>query len=120
VVPVNTGGRDTISGNADGDIIAGGVYGDTIYGDREFPNATTEANEGDDIILGDNGAFEWLSTGRLSDITGIDIAANNLALWYKYETEAPDADLGTLDLVTTAMPRVTHGLRRPNASDAMG
>ena len=61
--PENTGGSDTISGNADNDIIAGGVYGDTIYGDRQTPTPTTEANEGDDIILGDNGAFEWLSDG---------------------------------------------------------
>ncbi|MHC4281808.1 MAG: hypothetical protein ACYSWZ_02365, partial [Planctomycetota bacterium] len=104
VDPDNTGGSDTISGNADADIVAGGVYGDTIYGDREFPNPTTEANEGDDIILGDNGAFEWLSDGRLSEITGIDISANNPALWAKYGTPVADEDLGTLDLVTTEQP----------------
>ncbi len=107
VDPDNTGGSDTISGNAAADIIAGGVYGDIIYGDREVPNATTEGNEGDDIILGDNGAFEWLSTGRLGEITGIDIYENNPELYDWFTTTmSPDGDdnLGTLDLVTTEQP----------------
>ncbi len=102
----NTGGEDTISGNAKGDIIAGGVEGDTIYGDRQTPTVTTTGNDGDDIILGDNGAFEWLSTGRLNEVTGIDIAANNPDLYDWYTTEFPDGDedLTTLDLVTTEQP----------------
>ncbi len=112
VDPIHTGGADTISGNAKGDIIAGGVFGDIIYGDREAPDATTEANEGDDIILGDNGAFEWLSEGRLDEVTGIDIEANNPDLydWF-YDLTDPenpipmsDTDLSTLDLVTTEQP----------------
>ena len=98
------GGSDTISGNAKGDIIAGGVKGDTLYGDRAAPNATTSINDGGDIILGDNGAFEWLSTGRLSEIQGIDIAANNAALYAKYGTAVADTNLGTLDLITTEQP----------------
>ena len=91
------GGSDTISGNADGDIIAGGVYGDTIYGDA----ATVDDFDGDDTILGDNGAFEWLSNGRLNEISGIDISENNPHLYGKYSQSAFDTDLTTLDLMTT-------------------
>jgi Ca2+-binding RTX toxin-like protein len=109
VNPLGTGGSDTISGNGGGDVIAGGVYGDFLYGDRETPAPATSALDGNDIILGDNGAFEWLSTGRLSEITGIDIAANNPALFAKYGTGAPDTDLTTLDLITTEQP--TSGAR---------
>jgi Ca2+-binding RTX toxin-like protein len=98
------GGSDTISGNAGGDIIAGGVFGDTLYGDRAIPNVTTTANDGNDIILGDNGAFEWLSTGRLTEITGINIAANNALLYEKYNPGIADTDLTTLDLITTEQP----------------
>ena len=71
-----------------GDIIAGGVQGDTLYGDRAT-DATTDALDGNDIILGDNGALEWLSTGRLAEIIGIDIAANNPALFAKYGAAWP-------------------------------
>ena len=98
------GGSDTISGNAAGDIIAGGVQGDTLYGDRSVTNATTSGDDGDDIILGDNGAFEWLSTGRLGEITGIDIAENNPDLNEKYVDGDADTDLTTLDLITTEQP----------------
>ena len=75
------GGSDVISGNAKGDIIAGGVQGDTLYGDRSVPTAGTTVNDGNDTILGDNGAFEWLSTGRLSEITGIDSRATTTRPW---------------------------------------
>lgn len=98
------GGADTISGNAGSDLIAGGVAGDTLYGDRAAPTATTIANEGNDLILGDNGAFEWLSNGRFSDITGINILANNADLHAKYGSGVFDTDLTTLDLVTTEQP----------------
>jgi Ca2+-binding RTX toxin-like protein len=98
---VVTGGSDTISGNAGGDIIAGGVFGDTLYGDRALPTEATTANDGNDIILGDNGALEWLSTGDLSKISGIDIEANNPALYAKYSAGTADTDLTTLDLITT-------------------
>ena len=101
------GGSDTISGNAGGDIIAGGVQGDILYGDRELEDATHQL-DGNDIILGDNGAFEWLSDGGFNDIHGIDIAANNSALfdWFTDEEGDPvaDTDLTTLDLVTTEQP----------------
>jgi Ca2+-binding RTX toxin-like protein len=105
-----TGGSDTISGNAGGDIIAGGVEGDTIYGDRLAEN-NTHGDDGDDIILGDNGAFEWLSEGRLGEISGIgfgiDIEENNPDLWAHFDgiTGLADTDLTTLDLVTTEQPK---------------
>ena len=99
-----TGGSDTISGNGGGDVIAGGVYGDFLYGDRSVPTAASKAVDGNDIILGDNGALEWLSTGRLNEIAGIDIAANNPALFAKYGTGTADTDLTTLDLITTEQP----------------
>jgi Ca2+-binding RTX toxin-like protein len=56
----STGGADTISGNAAGDCIlggvnGGGVNGDTIYGDA----ATPGANDNGDVILGDNGRFDF-------------------------------------------------------------
>ncbi len=99
------GGSDTISGNAKGDIIAGGVDGDTLYGDRS-DEEVTQVNDGNDIILGDNGAFEWQSYGRLVEIGDIDIDANNPELWSHFngDTGQMDADLTTLDLVTTEQP----------------
>ncbi|MEX0330675.1 MAG: LEPR-XLL domain-containing protein [Puniceicoccaceae bacterium] len=103
--PLDTGGVDTISGNAGGDIIAGGVEGDYLYGDRASPTASTTADDGDDIILGDNGSWEWLSTGRLDEIYGIDIDANNPELFAKFDPAEADTDLTTLDLVTTEQPR---------------
>jgi Ca2+-binding RTX toxin-like protein len=105
--PDNTGGVDTISGNAGGDVILGGVYGDLLYGDREVPTPESTAIDGDDMILGDNGSFEWLSTGRLGEVTGIDISANNADLyaWFNGGDGDPaDTDLGTLDLITTEQP----------------
>lgn len=99
--PLNTGGADTMSGNAGSDIIAGGVYGDTIYGDRLDENMT-HLLDGHDIILGDNALLEWLSDGRFSDISGIDIGAENPLLFAKYGTATKDTDLTTLDLITTA------------------
>ncbi len=65
----DTGGTDSIAGNAGGDILLGGVRGDMLWGDREVPTAGTNAADGNDIILGDNGALEWLSTGRLGDLS---------------------------------------------------
>ena len=104
MVPANnTGGVDTISGNADGDIIAGGVEGDTLYGDAISSNLVPNLDS-DDVILGDNGAFEWLSTGRLGEISGIDIEENNPELFAKYDPGDADTDLTTLDLITTEQP----------------
>jgi len=107
------GGSDTISGNADSDIIAGGVDGDTLYGDAA---ATVDALDSDDIMLGDNAALEWLSNGRLAEITGIDIAGNNPALYAKYGSAAEDTDLTTLDLITTEQS--TKGARDLMYGDA--
>jgi Ca2+-binding RTX toxin-like protein len=109
----NTGGVDTISGNAKGDIIAGGVEGDYLYGDRESPTAATTLDDGADLMLGDNGSFEWLSNGRLSEVLGIDILANNPDLYGHFtdqdENPVYDTDLTTLDLITTEQP--TNGGR---------
>lgn len=96
-----TGGADTISGNAGGDIVLGGVYGDTLYGDRADVTFTN-ALDGNDILLGDNGALEWLSTGRLGEITGIDLNENNPALVAGFASR--DTNLDTLDLITTEQP----------------
>ena len=98
------GGSDEISGNADGDIIAGGVHGDTLWGDREVPTTATKSFENDDIIIGDNAAFEWLSNGRFGEISGIDIGANNPELYAEFRYAAYDENLTTLDLVTTEQP----------------
>ena len=95
------GGSDTISGNAKGDIIAGGVQGDWLYGDAA---SIQPALDGDDVILGDNGAFEWLSTGRLGEIEGISIALHNPLLFAKFNGDVADTDLTTLDLITTEQP----------------
>ena len=102
-----TGGKDTISGNANADIIIGGVQGDTLYGDRESVTPATNLLDGNDTMLGDNGSLEWLSTGRFGDVTGIDIAANNADLVAGFAVR--DTNLDTLDLVTTEQP--TNGAR---------
>jgi Ca2+-binding RTX toxin-like protein len=96
-----TGGGDTISGNAGGDIVLGGVAGDTLYGDRSAP-AATNADDGADILLGDNGQVEWLSAGRLAEITGIDLASTNANLVAGFAVR--DANLDTIDLITTEQP----------------
>ena len=59
----STGGVDTISGNAKGDYILGGVNGDRIYGDK----AVEGAFDGNDVILGDNGIFEFNLSVALYD-----------------------------------------------------
>jgi Ca2+-binding RTX toxin-like protein len=51
-----TGGADTISGNAQTDVILGGVGGDTIYGDA----VTEAAYDNADVILGDNGFINFV------------------------------------------------------------
>ncbi len=61
------GGADTMSGNAGNDIMLGGVNNG---GDRHAlrrpaaPNATTIANDGDDILLGDNGLLDFTLDAR--------------------------------------------------------
>ena len=57
----NTGGVDTMSGNAGSDVILGGVAGDLIYGDRAGPTQASLANDGDDVVLGDNGLLDFSS-----------------------------------------------------------
>ncbi|WP_152049608.1 LEPR-XLL domain-containing protein [Tautonia marina] len=85
------GGRDLIFGNDGDDIVLGGFEGDTLDGGL-----------GDDVLLGDNGRLEWLSSGRLEDITGIDVAVENPALAAAFAV--PDTDISTLDLITTTDP----------------
>lgn len=99
----DTGGSDAISGNAGGDIMLGGVRGDLLWGDREVPTAMSNPIDGGDIILGDNGALEWLSTGRLDELS-FDPADPrwNAALPIAFATR--NADLDTLDVITTEQP----------------
>jgi Ca2+-binding RTX toxin-like protein len=106
-VASDTGGIDTISGNAGGDIILGGVLGDTLYGDRMVVTTATNLIDGRDIVLGDNGALEWLSMGRLIEISGIVVAEQNADLANGFTDR--DANLDTLDLITTEQP--TNGGR---------
>lgn len=87
-----TGGKDTVSGNAGADIILGGVQGDNLYGDA----ATPGANDGDDVMLGDNGRLEWGYGGNGSPIEA---------------GFAFDATLTTLDLITTELPALHPGGR---------
>ncbi|HUG11386.1 MAG TPA: calcium-binding protein, partial [Opitutaceae bacterium] len=120
VPALNTGGVDTIAGNAKSDIILGGVEGDYLYGDGvlvvfvapDFDSpingdwtfvsrlAVKSGADGADIILGDNGALEWLSDGGFDNLSGIDVGFENPALWDQFQG-GPDTDLDTLDLVTT-------------------
>ncbi|HEU5192826.1 MAG TPA: hypothetical protein VFX14_24355 [Methylomirabilota bacterium] len=90
-----TGGVETISGNAGGDIIAGGVQADTLYGDRATP---INALDGDDIMLGDNGRLEWLYGG--------DAAFGTIEAGFVF-----DNTLTTLDLITTELPAAHPGGR---------
>jgi Ca2+-binding RTX toxin-like protein len=118
-----TGGVDVIAGNAGDDIILGGVEGDYLYGDTVAVTfaapgdpgqgftallAVQSGADGADIMLGDNGALEWRSTGRLGEVPGIDIAQENAGLAAHFATGA-DTDLTTLDLITTEQP--TNGGR---------
>jgi Ca2+-binding RTX toxin-like protein len=89
-----TGGSDTIVGNAGGDIIAGGVLAETIYGDAP----TKGAFDGNDVILGDNGRLEWLYRGDTAH------AAIEATL-----PGAFDTSLTTLDLITTEVPAAHPG-----------
>lgn len=79
----------------------GGVAGDLIYGDRSAA-AATNANDGADVLLGDNGQVEWLSAGRLAEVSGIDLAATNADLVAGFA--ARDVNLDTIDLITTEQP----------------
>jgi Ca2+-binding RTX toxin-like protein len=98
-----TAGSDTIEGNAGADIILGGSQGDQLHGDRAVITSASNALDGADIMLGDNGRLEWLSAGRLSDIAGIDLAATNGHLWNHFLAGA-DTNVDTLDLITTEQP----------------
>jgi Ca2+-binding RTX toxin-like protein len=99
----DTGGSDSISGNAGGDILLGGVRGDRLWGDREVPTAATNTADGNDVILGDNGALEWLSTGRLGDLS-FDPSDARWNSTLPTAFAARDVDLDTLDVVTTEQP----------------
>src|SRR5262249_57995580 len=58
------------SGNAGADIMFGGVGGDQIYGDRAAPTAASIANDGGDVILGDNGILDFSLD---SDLNTLDL-----------------------------------------------
>ena len=69
-----TGGGDTIEGNAQADIILAGVNNgetDIVYGDRTDPTPTSTGNDDDDVILGDNGLFDF-AYGN-TDLTTLDL-----------------------------------------------
>ncbi|MHA1215846.1 MAG: hypothetical protein ACTSPX_00790, partial [Candidatus Thorarchaeota archaeon] len=89
-----TGGADSISGNAAGDYIIGGVIGDLLHGDA----CTPDGNDGDDVILGDNGRFNW---GYQGDQDFAEIESGMIF----------DDSLNTLDLVTTELPEAQPGGR---------
>ena len=90
------GGADTMSGNAGNDIMLGGVNADDgvgdpevdrLYGDRASPTSTTIADDGDDILLGDN--------GRLDFTFDADTDRNTLDLIRSYED-----GLGGMDVIS--------------------
>ena len=65
----DSGGSDTISGNAGSDIVLGGFEGDTLYGDAAIETLA----DGDDILLGDNGEI-LLIGGAVSQIRTTDVS----------------------------------------------
>ncbi|MHC4543130.1 MAG: LEPR-XLL domain-containing protein, partial [Planctomycetota bacterium] len=96
-----TGGSDLIEGNAAADVIVGGVnganpaegidpfdtYREYLYGDAENPNVP---DDGEDVILGDNGILDFAYDGTLHDhLPGYPLPGLVLA----------NDDLSTLDLV---------------------
>ncbi|MDT8419498.1 MAG: calcium-binding protein, partial [Desulfuromonadales bacterium] len=81
-----TGGDDDITGNAAGDLIVGGVGGDTIYGDAP----TQGGYDGDDLILGDNGTVDF----------GADPDYLDKVTTSQYSTAAGAAILGGHDEIT--------------------
>jgi len=61
-----TGGADTIEGNANKDILFGGVNNggiDKLYGDRVNPTEPSKSADNDDVILGDNGELNFAYDG---------------------------------------------------------
>lgn len=71
-VAESTGGADLIEGNADADIILGGVNDggvDTIYGDAATPKVPLDGN---DSALGDNGLLDFAFDGD-TDLNTLDL-----------------------------------------------
>lgn len=62
----DTGGSDTISGNADNDIIVGGIHADDLSG-----------NDGDDLIVGDNVTLDFIVDTDTDDLDRIDTLESN-------------------------------------------
>jgi Ca2+-binding RTX toxin-like protein len=96
------GGSDTISGNAQGDFIAGGVFGDMLYGDRAIPDDASSAIDGNDYILGDNARLEWGYQGD-SAFASIESQLNKPFNGGTSSFDSGANDLMTLDLVTTEL-----------------
>ena len=94
-----TGGEDTVEGNAAGDLIAGGVQNDTLYGDADLVGT----DDGNDMLLGDNGSWQWLSDGDFGTVTGVNIGSVNADLDDHFSVGS-DTDITTLDLLTTEQP----------------
>ncbi|MGP6087157.1 LEPR-XLL domain-containing protein [Antarctobacter jejuensis] len=66
---------DTITGDAGGDIILGGLGADLIRGDHSL--ATDSAEDGGDVILGDNGEVVWGQGGFDSFVRTFAFTANS-------------------------------------------
>ena len=70
---------DTITGDAGGDVILGGLGADLIRGDHVL--GTDSAQDGADVILGDNGELVW-------NVDGFDTAVRTFAYTEGSATEA--------------------------------
>ncbi|MES2098682.1 MAG: LEPR-XLL domain-containing protein [Pseudomonadota bacterium] len=99
-----TGGIDTMSGNAGGDIMLGGVLGDFMYGDLAVVTAATNLLDGNDIMLGDSGRVEWRAPfdDEATVLATANLAVNN-PLLNAAVNGSGDADLDTIDLITTTI-----------------
>ena len=78
---------DTITGDAGGDILVGGLGADLIRGDHTL--GTDSAEDGGDVILGDNGELVW-NTG------GFDTIVRSFA----FEDGAPGVERGGSDTIS--------------------
>jgi Ca2+-binding RTX toxin-like protein len=88
------GGSDYMEGNAGADLMLGGAFSDEMHGDAGTSAKTNAALDGNDIMLGDNGLLNWLFTGD--------------AAYAAFESTLPspavDANINTLDVITTIAP----------------
>ncbi len=91
------GGVDTVSGNENNDVILGAADGDTLYGDAN--NGPAGAQDGRDIILGDNGYILFTSDPAKTAGTGADQFVAFGATVQKIETTDTVASTGGSDAI---------------------